>query len=265
MNESYKLFLPKSKREIKIDISLPKERAGITFDTLYFLDGQNAFSDHKASFGRSIRATKVLNSAAKYLNKRILGVAIYNSGSDTGRINEYTPFYLDKEEIRAYQSQDITNCYNFCDDFISTIIPFIESKYNTYKSPEHRYIYGSSLAATTALYIAFKYPESFNYIGAFSTASFLFEKEFNKFLKSYPDISKKIFLYVGEKEHSDAMYEKDMYIASTMILYETFKGLGNRVRLSIDVNGEHNEETWGNHLKEFISFIYYNEDTIVKF
>ena len=38
----------------------------------------------------------------------------------------------------------------------------------------------------------------------------------------------------------------------------------NRVRLSIDPNGYHNEETWGNHLSEFINFIYF-EDIIVTF
>ena len=181
MTESFQLYLPKSKREVEIDISLPKVKDNIIFDTLYFLDGQNSFSDEKASFGRSIRATKVLNKTAKYLNKRILGVAIHNSKSDLGRVNEYTPFYLENPESK-YQTHDIKNCHNFCDDLVNTIIPFIESKYNTYKSAEHRFIYGSSLAATTALYIAFKYKDSFDYIGSFSTASFLFEAEFTKFL-----------------------------------------------------------------------------------
>lgn len=265
MNESYKLYLPKSKREIKLDISLPKNREGITFDTLYFLDGQNAFSDSKAAFGRSIRATKALNSTAKYLHKRILGVAIHNSGTDLGRVNEYTPFYLTNEESLKYQTQNIETCHNFCDDFISTIIPFIETKYKTYKDPEHRFIYGSSLAANTAIYLAFKYKNSFNYIGAFSTASFLFEEEFISFIKDNKDTNKKIFLYVGEKEESDAMYQRDTYLNSSKLLFDTFKSLGNRIRLSVDVNGLHNEETWGNHIKEFINFIYFDDDIIVRF
>lgn len=258
MTESFKLYLPKSKREVEIDISLPKVKDNIIFDTMYFLDGQNSFSDSKASFGRSIRATKVLNKTAKYLNKRILGVAIHNSKSDLGRVNEYTPFYLSNPESK-YQTHDIKCCHNFCDDLVNTIIPFIESKYNTYKDKEHRFIYGSSLAATTALYLAFKYPESFNYVAAYSTASFLFEEEFIDFIKNNKNLDKKVFLYVGEKEYSDSMYDRDTYLNSSKLLFNLFKKLGNKVRLSIDPNGEHNEETWGKHLSEFISFVYFDD------
>ena len=257
MLESYKLFLPKSKREVKIDVSVPRDREDIIFDTLYLLDGQNAFNDNKAAYGRSIRATKVLGKAAKHLNKRILGVAIYNSGSNEGRISEYTPFYIDNYHSLEYQTKNTINCHNFCDDFITTIIPFIESKYLTYKDKDHRFIYGSSLAATTALYLAYKYPDSFNYIGAFSTASFLFEKEFDEFLLNNKNKEKNIFLYVGEKESSDSSFDKESYMDSSMALYSIFKESGNRIRLSIDPNGIHNEETWGKHLFEFINFIYF--------
>ena len=264
MLESYNLYLPKSKREVKIDISIPRDREGIIFDTLYLLDGQNAFSDSKAAYGRSIRATKAIGFTAKLMEKRILGVAIYNSGTNEGRINEYTPFYIDREESMEFQTQNVENCYNFCDDFISTIIPFIENKYNTYKDKEHRFIYGSSLAAITALYISHKYPDSFNYIGAFSTASFLFEKEFTSFLRDNINNDKKIFLYVGSKETSDSTFDKENYLNSSITLYTLFKENGYNIRLSIDPNGKHNEETWSKHLFEFINYIYY-DDIIISY
>ena len=43
MNEYYNLFLPLSKREVKIEISIPRYKENLLFDTLYLLDGQNAF------------------------------------------------------------------------------------------------------------------------------------------------------------------------------------------------------------------------------
>ena len=49
---------------------------------------------------------------------------------------------------------------------------------------------------------------------------------------------------------------------SSMALYSIFKESGNRIRLSIDPNGIHNEETWGKHLFEFINFIYF-EDILI--
>lgn len=259
MIERHKLYLPKSKREVDLEISIPRYNDNIIFDTLYLLDGQNAFNDNRAAFGRSIRATKYLRYYGKVLNKRILGIAIYNSGSDMGRVNEYTPFKIDNPASLDWQTQDIQICNNFCDDFINTIIPYIENKYNTYKSPDHRFIYGSSLAAITALYLAFKYKNSFNYVGAFSTASFLFEKEFYNFLDNNINTNKRIFLYVGKKESSDAMYDTNVYYNSSIKLLKYLRSKDINTRLVIDPNGSHNEETWGNHLSEFINYIYYDD------
>ena len=65
MFEFYKLYLPISKREIKIEIYIPSDYdENILYDSLYLLDGQNAFIDSHAAFGRSIRASKYLDFAA---------------------------------------------------------------------------------------------------------------------------------------------------------------------------------------------------------
>lgn len=257
MVEYYKLYLPKSKREIKIEVSGPRNKNNIVFDTMYFLDGQNAFHDSHAAFGRSIRATKKLSFAAKELNKRILGIAIYNSGSNLGRINEYTPFKIDNPAEKEWLLHDVKNCHNFCDDLIFTIIPFIEKHYNVSKDKNHRFIYGSSLAAITALYLGFKY-DVFGYIGSFSTASFLFEEKLHNFLL---DNKKNInvFLYIGKNEKSDDIYDDTLYLKSSKKLYNLFKNNNINTRLVIDVNGIHNEEYWDKHLLDFINFIYNND------
>ncbi len=77
MTEYVKLFLPKSKKEVKIEISLPRNvEEHATFDSVYFLDGQNAFKDSHAAYNRSLRATKYLGYMAYITNQRILGIAI---------------------------------------------------------------------------------------------------------------------------------------------------------------------------------------------
>lgn len=258
MIEYFKLYLPKSHREVKIDVSVPRYDKSIKFDCLYMLDGQNAFKDSRASFGRSLRATKAFGFTSKEMGKRILGIGIHNSGSDLGRINEYTPFKIDNPAYEEWKNQDIEICKNFCDDFINTIIPFIEKKYNTYKSSDHRFIYGSSLAAITAIYLGVRY-NKFNYIGAFSTASFLFQNEFYQFLDNNDLNKKNIFLYVGKFESSDDLYDKNLYFNSSYKLYNYLKEKKIRTRLIIDSKGEHNEETWGRHIIDFINFIYFDD------
>ena len=50
MIEYIKLFLPRSKKEVKLEISLPRFYDKNTkFDSIYFLDGQNAFKDSHAA------------------------------------------------------------------------------------------------------------------------------------------------------------------------------------------------------------------------
>ena len=110
MLEYYRLYLPKSKREIKMEVSTPRQKNNIVFDTVYFLDGQNAFKDSHASFGRSIRAAKTLGITAKEMGKRVLGVAIYNSESDLGRVNEYSPFKIINAASKEWLKQDIDVC-----------------------------------------------------------------------------------------------------------------------------------------------------------
>ena len=256
MVEYFTVHFPKSHRDVKIEVSRPRDLDGITFDTLYLLDGQNAFRDSHAAFGRSIRATKTLSFAANEMNKRIIGVAIHNMGSDFGRINEYTPFPLSNEISKKYDSHDLEICYNYCYDFINTLIPYIENRYPVSKDNNHRFIYGSSLAAITAIYLGFNYDNSFNYIGAFSTASFLFEKAFYDFLEQKKNINKKIFIYVGKKEKSDTMYEENLYTKSALNLYNYLMDNNYKCRLVIDPKGLHNEETWDKHLLDYINFIY---------
>ena len=256
MIDFYRLYLPLLKREVKIQVSLPRYKDNIIFDTIYFLDGQNAFSDQTSSFGRSIRATKHLGSFAKNINKRILGVAIYNAGTDRGRVNEYSPWLIDNPLEENWVDNDTTYFDKFYSDFKSTIIPFIEKKYNV---SENRYIYGSSLGAVTAAYMLFN-DDTFKGAGIFSLASFLFEKDFYKFIESKVKNAKdkRVFLYVGKEEFSDSMENKDIYITSSMRFNDFLKKNKIPSRLVISLSGGHNEETWDYYFIDFLNFMYFD-------
>lgn len=255
MIEYVKIFLPKTKREVKIEISLPHYYDENTqFDTLYFLDGQNAFKDSHAAFHRAIRATKYLGYTASITNRKIIGIAIYNAESDMGRINEYTPFRITHAANEEWKNQEIQICHNFCDDVVESIIPYIEKKY---KTSQKRFIYGSSLAAITALYLGYKY-DVFAGVGAFSTASFLCKKEFNSFIKQNMKPEIKIFLYVGKQESSDGSYDQKLYYNTSLELYHFIKQFTNQVRLVVSESGVHCEATWEKQLLDFLSFLYFD-------
>lgn len=255
MYKSYNLFLPISKRNIKIDICIPRFNKHIKFDTLYMLDGQNAFKDRYATFGRSLRAGKTFKRIKKNLNKNILGVAIYNSEPVVNRIDEYSPFIIDNIENDEWIKNDIKICESFCEDFINTIIPFIENNFNVNKNANNRFIYGSSLAAVTVLYLGFKY-NVFNYIGAFSTASFLYKDSFINFLDNSNKLDKNVFLYVGENESSDNICDSKMYLDTSINLYNYFNDNKVNTTLITDKDGIHNEKYWDKYLFNYLKFIY---------
>lgn len=261
MIEYYNIFLPNVKRNVKLEVSVPRnyQKLNIKFDTLYLLDGQNAFKDSHAAFSRSIRATKYLGQIAQTMKKRIIGVAIYNAGSDMGRINEYTPYKITNAAEKAWEKQDVSVYEKFAKDLTETIIPFINKKYPTVDDVNHRFIYGSSLAALTAIHISYKYPNSFNVIGAFSTASFLCPKEFNSFLEENIDPNKRLFIYVGKRETSDGEYNESLYYNSSLDLYNIAKNKKANVRLLVSDSGTHCEACWEKQLPEFLSYIYEND------
>lgn len=248
MYKSFILFLPLSKRNIKIDVYAPKYNKKKIYDSIYMLDGQNAFKDKYATFSRSLRATK----AIKKIKKDIIAIAIY-SNIDVDRTDEYSPFIIDN--ISKWKNNNIEACNSFCQDLINTIIPFIENTYNINKNPENRYIYGSSLAAITAIYLGFKY-NSFNYIGAFSIASFLYKNSFINFINNNLNQNKKVFLYVGLKEESDDICNSKMYIDSSNELYNILNTNNIVSTLMTDEAGIHNESYWEIYFYEYLKFIY---------
>ncbi|MDE6656339.1 MAG: hypothetical protein K2J85_05025 [Anaeroplasmataceae bacterium] len=255
MIEYLKLYLPKSKKEVKIEISLPRfYDKNIQFDSVYFLDGQNAFKDSHAAFNRAIRATKYMGYMASITNRKILGIAIYNAESEIGRINEYTPFKITNAASREWEKQDTTICHNFCEDLVNTIIPYIEKRYPTTRN---RFIYGSSLAAMTAIYLGYQY-NVFQGIGAFSTATFLCKEAVDTFLEKNFDPNIKLFLYVGKKESSDGSYDQKLYYNTSLDLYHFARERNGKVRLVVSDSGIHNEATWEAQLLDFFSFMYFD-------
>ena len=105
--------------------------------------------------------------------------------------------------------------------------------------------------------------ESFNYVGAFSPATFLFEPDYFKFLNENIDTNKKVFIYYGKKEISDSMKRSGLYEKASFRLYDFFKEHNIKTRLVVSASAFHNEEAWDNAFLDFINFIY-NEDIIYK-
>lgn len=58
------------------------------------------------------------------------------------------------------------------DDIVTSLMPYINQNFSTSEGREHTALAGFSMGGREALLTAFKYPEAFGYVGAFSAAGF---------------------------------------------------------------------------------------------
>lgn len=252
MLKSYKIFCPSLNKFVILDIYVKKYNKNQVYDALYILDGQNAFKDKNATFKRSLRFTKYIDFFKNTRNINICAIAIKSYDDDIERTNEYLPF---KFEINTKwnKDQDLNISKAFTSDFINIIIPFINAFFNINDS----YIFGASLGALYASFIANNYT-IFKGCGLFSICPFLCEKAFYKDLSINNRQKLKTFIYVGKNEKSDSLFNEELYLNSAIKLYEFLNN--DSTRLLIDEYGIHNEESWEKHIIDFLSFIYSNSN-----
>ncbi len=266
MLQKFDLYLPKTKRKVKITVSIPRnyQHSDTVYDSLYMLDGQNIFKNSDAAFGRSLHMGKYLSIMATNFNKKICGIAIANAGSEIGRLNEYMPWKVENKANDEWKEQDSRICKAFAYDLTHTIIPFIQGRYPVKKGKESTYLMGSSLGALFTVYVTNQFPECFGAAGIFSNCPFLAPKAFTKFIHANLNKDCRNFIYVGRKEFSDGLYDEGMYYNDSVKLHEYFKKNNVKSRLVVDVNGIHNEETWEKHIMQFLSYIYFDDIDITE-
>jgi|GEM_PF-575674 len=76
--------------------------------------------------------------------------------------------YCDKNRPTV-TGMDLENCYaydNFINDYVTDVKPFVESTFSVSKDREKTAITGFSMGGRESLFIAFKHPEYFGYVGA---------------------------------------------------------------------------------------------------
>lgn len=261
MLQKFDLYLPKTKRKVRITVSIPRnyQNSDVMYDSLYMLDGQNIFKNSDAAFGHSLHMGKYLSIMATNFQKRICGIAISNAGSDLGRLNEYMPWKVENSSHEEWDQQDVRVCKAFAYDLTHTIIPFIQGKYPVKKDKESTCLMGSSLGALFTCYATNAFPEYFGAAGLFSNCPFLAPNAFKRFIKSNLNKECRNFIYVGKRESSDGSYDENMYYNDAVRLHNFFKKNGVQSRLKVDVNGVHNEETWEKHIMSFLSYVYFDD------
>lgn len=83
------------------------------------------------------------------------------------------PYIYCSKTVPACTGMNLENSLaydNFINDFVLDVIPFIERTFSVYTDREHRALTGFSMGGRESLFIGFKHPELFDYIGAVDPA-----------------------------------------------------------------------------------------------
>lgn len=232
--------IPQLNRKRKIWIYLPKgyTTSGKKYPVLYMQDGQNLFNDQTA-FAGEWGVDECLDTLQQQLKKECIIVGIDNGGEK--RINEYNPWdhaQYGKGEGKAYA------------EFLAkTLKPYIDGKYQTYKSAENNYLLGSSMGGLISLYTLLQYPDIFGGAGVFSP-SLQLGNEIYQMAENFNTSSMPAFyLYTGSKESTNAVPNLQKM---SDILQKKQRFI---IRTVINPLGQHNETYWKQEFADFYKWM----------
>ena len=230
------------------------------YSVLYMCDGQNLFGNVANLSGCYWQCQDSISSLMQNGGDGVIVVGV-NHDVET-RFNELTPDLgmltsLSAEEYEAYRSEYgdkewFLHGKDFSDYVVNTLIPYVESHYNT---NDVRGIAGSSCGGYEAFFIGMEHPETFRYIGAFSSAfAYATESEWDAYLskKDFSGDVPRLYLYCGNNENDNTeqwIYPEAAVMESRLAEYGY---PADRMVNVIDDDAKHHETFWALYFPELL-------------
>ncbi|MCH5299236.1 MAG: alpha/beta hydrolase [Ruminococcus sp.] len=243
--------LPYSKTEKDIYIWTPDDYdESEKYSVIYMTDGQNLFNKNATSTG-SWGAAESVKSMMKLSEHKAIIVGIDDSTSN--RDSELTP-NIGKSTDENFDGG--TGEY-FSDFVVGDVVPYIESNYSVYTTPEHNSICGSSSGGIESFYIGMEHPDKFGTIGALSPAFSLFDDEtWVKYLKQKDFSDNTPFVYIFNGNNDDL---ETYLLEGAKSMVNNLKEVDypdEKVTIKIYDKGQHNERNWRMIFPEFLKFAF---------
>lgn len=156
--QKYTYYSNTAKRDTPVNVLLPKDYSeDKQYPVLYILHG---YYDNQDWMTRDVVKLSIM----------------YQNLLDSGEIEEMIivcPYIFCSEELQWCTGMDTQNTLaydNFINDMFLDLIPFIEENFSVSPDREDNAITGFSMGGREALFIGFKHPEKFAYIGGICPA-----------------------------------------------------------------------------------------------
>ncbi len=258
------------KQNVQVRVFLPpnySKASNLHYPSLYVNDGQDA---------EVVALEATLQQL--YAEQKIRPVIVVAISMLPDRINTYG--FSDREAKLSMPAETRygsvgTRAHEYSEWLAKSLVPFIDSNYQTLSKPEARTILGWSLGAANAFNIAWNYPDVFSKVGAFSPSFWLSTKsgDFSQCLAIKLIASKpmprhfNIWLAVGTAEETDdrdadgvidALDDAQAVIdalnakTSSVKQNEPYR----KFQLRTYKDGQHNQASWKVMLPDFLQWDY---------
>jgi predicted alpha/beta superfamily hydrolase len=232
-------YIPQLKRYRRLWIYLPHNYHDTKkkFPVLYMHDGQNIFDAATAYAGEW-----GIDEHLDLIKANYIVVAIDNGGLK--RMQEYNV-----NDNKQFGNREGKQYLQF---IVTTLKPFIDGKYRTFKNTANTSILGSSMGGLISFYAGMYYPKVFGNIGVFSPSFWIVPgieqqvtENFNKKIHG----KQQWYFYAGGKE-GVSMVPQMQSIHNLL-----FKHAGIKSTAVVDDEAMHNERAWQKAFPAFYNWL----------
>ena len=250
MIERFPVYFSPSSDERMVSVYLPKgyEESGEAYPVMYMFDGQNAFEDDAASYGKSWGLHEFLDE----WQKPMIIVGLQSSQEGDRRLAEYCPFHLAPRRWEGLRGRGRVTM-----DYIAgTLKPMIDARYRTMTRRECTGVMGNSMGALMSLYAAAAYNDVFSKAACISPAlGMCYPQILNTCREAQMNPDTRIYLSWGENEARDKKTLTHMTVQSLEIA-NCLMAKNLRVYPFLQEEGRHCEEDWKKQTAEFMRFLW---------
>lgn len=225
------------------------------YPVLYMFDGQNVF-DQATSYAGEWEVDETCESLIPAgLMEPLIVVAVDNGG--LGRIYEYTPWY-------DPGFGDGGGGEAHLQEFITVLMPWVDSSYRTRTGPHNTGLAGSSLGGLMSLYAVYAHSDVFGLIGGLSPSIWWFDDELLDYASGQPKPPAKVYMDMGTIESGSMVDEDgngvDDNIDDLRAMRDLMVGQGfvldEDLMVVEDEGGMHSEWFWAQRFPVTLQFLF---------
>jgi predicted alpha/beta superfamily hydrolase len=239
------LEMPGLDRSRTLRIYLPPgyARGNARYPVIYMHDGQNLFDDATAYAGEW-GVDEAMDELARRTGFEAIVVGIDNGGDK--RMNELSPW--------PHPQHGAAEGEAYLRFVVEVVKPFVDRIYRTRPDAEDTAIIGSSMGGLASHYAWLARPDLFRRAGVLSPSYWFSDKAFDQAGRVAPPADARLYVYAGGAEGESMAPDAER-------MHRLFAArMGDRARLEVVPEGQHNEATWRAVFPRVVAFLFELDD-----